>query len=880
MKEPTSEEKQQYLRENILDKNEIDANKFVEFLKEKKGEEGADISNWTMEDLKEVVKEFYQVNNVPIKENIDNFNKDLDKKEINEIEEQNKDIDVDVIKEEIKNVEVNNNIINDKTNINDKKKENSNKLDENMTKDYHNNKDEKEESIKFIIDEDSLLDFMLTEKGIKKNTEKTNDNKNIINNLPIQNKEENKANYKTNKNVTNNNNQQFNFEKNFNNNNYNLNNNYNNDIKDINSNQNYNNNSLDNDNKQFNFDKNFKNNVNDTKDNTFQFNFYKNFNNNNVENDKQQFNFDKNISNNSNLGNEKKQFNFDKNFKNNNLNTLNNNVNIINNENAKFEEHFKDNNNNPINNIPNYESNNDKYNSKNNNQKKEAEEIIEPKTENCNNSESNKISINTSKSNNDNNPNIIEDNSNLNNNNKNIDSKSDNSITNENNKNIYEEVNKQNYVDDNIKNPNLTNMIDKDDHDSEYGIIIQDLIKTKKIDNTEFSNHKDIIIKLSDPIKVDQSFFLGKSVNYLVTTSPFNYAVRRRYSDFNWLRETLINLFNTNIIPKITKKGKVTTDKHDDLFIQKRMKYLEKFINFLIKDELIKSSLILYEFLTIQKEEDFQQRKKYYDKLKISPLIDIKERQSINGELKIKITKEKEIYLENIKDNTIYNSNLFKKLNNNFKLLKDEFLIVIKRFESISDIYRQLYDVSKNYLDQNLITESYNQMDIMFKKLSESFDTLKQFINSDIREYFKFVGNNFTILNEMTQNVDLSKNNYIKISKNLISKKNDLYRKGDISKWELSQKDKYNAKQLLKDKYSACNKMLPKETNICINAKEIYGYYLNRLINEYERMRKINSGMHKKKVSFYCKEQIVICSEYTRILGDIIMSLDSCKPKL
>ena len=74
--------------------------------------------------------------------------------------------------------------------------------------------------------------------------------------------------------------------------------------------------------------------------------------------------------------------------------------------------------------------------------------------------------------------------------------------------------------------------------------------------------------------------------------------------------------------------------------------------------------------------------------------------------------------------------------------------------------------------------------------------------------------------------------------------------------------------------------MLPKETNICINAKEIYGYYLNRLIDEYERMRKINSGMHKKKVSFYCKEQIVICSEYTRILGDIIMSLDSCKPKL
>ena len=134
----------------------------------------------------------------------------------------------------------------------------------------------------------------------------------------------------------------------------------------------------------------------------------------------------------------------------------------------------------------------------------------------------------------------------------------------------------------------------------------------------------------------------------------------------------------------------------------------------------------------------------------------------------------------------------------------------------------------------------------------------------------------------MTQNVDLSKNNYIKISKNLISKKNDLYKKGDISKWELSQNDKHNARQLLKDKYSACYKMLPKETQNCINAKEIYGFYLNRLIDEYERMRQINSVMHKKKISSFCKEQIVICSEYTRILGDIIMSLDSCtnKPKL
>ena len=451
-----------------------------------------------------------------------------------------------------------------------------------------------------------------------------------------------------------------------------------------------------------------------------------------------------------------------------------------------------------------------------------------------------------------------------------------NNINKDNNNNSEYNTKNNNENENNTTSSNLTNFIDKNDHDSEYGIIIPEIIKCKKIENTEFSNHKDIVIKITDPIKVETSFFLGKSVNYLVTTSPFKYTVRRRYSDFLWLRETLINLFNTNLIPKITKKGKVTDDKHDDNLIKKRMKVLENFINFLTKDEIIKSSQIFYDFLTIQRDEDFQSKKKFYDKIKFNPMDDIRERKSLDGELKIKINKEKEIYLENIKDNSIYNSNIFKKLNNNFKLLQEEFTTVIKRFESISDVYRELYTISKNYLDQNTITETYAQMEIMFKKLSESFNTMKAFINGDIREYFKFVMNNYGNISEMVENIELTKNNYMKLSKNLISKKNDLFKKGDISKWEISSNDYINSRELIKDKVLACNKMLPKETKTCINSKEIYGFYLNRLISEFERMRQINAYFHKKKACHFCQEQIIICSNYTRILGDIIMVIDSC----
>ena len=49
------EEKLNFLREKILDKG-YDTNDFTIFLKAKKGEDGEDVSNWTMPELEQVVK--------------------------------------------------------------------------------------------------------------------------------------------------------------------------------------------------------------------------------------------------------------------------------------------------------------------------------------------------------------------------------------------------------------------------------------------------------------------------------------------------------------------------------------------------------------------------------------------------------------------------------------------------------------------------------------------------------------------------------------------------------------------------------------------------------------------------------------------------------
>jgi len=60
-----------------------------------------------------------------------------------------------------------------------------------------------------------------------------------------------------------------------------------------------------------------------------------------------------------------------------------------------------------------------------------------------------------------------------------------------------------------------------------------------------------------------------------------------------------------------------------------------------------------------------------------------------------------------------------------------------------------------------------------------------------------------------------------------------------ISKWELDSQEKANANILLQDKSSALFKIGAKDTNSCIQRRIYYGNYLNRCIEEFDRMKNL-----------------------------------------
>jgi len=251
-----------------------------------------------------------------------------------------------------------------------------------------------------------------------------------------------------------------------------------------------------------------------------------------------------------------------------------------------------------------------------------------------------------------------------------------------------------------IQNNNVNNMnynqeggVNGEDESKDiYGLTNLDIVLCSVSEKSELSKYENIQIEMTMGEKVPGTFFSKAYMTYIITTSPLNFKVRRRYSDFEWLRSNLLNFYSSNVIPPIPKKNKLGGDRFDELFLVKRMRSLEKFLISLLNDPIIKYSQLLYDFLSIEEESKFNNKKKYYSNYKLPT--NLRDFKSPNGKLDITINDEREIFYQNIKDNTELNEELLTKLNKNIKSLSFEMNTVFTRMDEISKICDELFLLS------------------------------------------------------------------------------------------------------------------------------------------------------------------------------------------
>ena len=378
----------------------------------------------------------------------------------------------------------------------------------------------------------------------------------------------------------------------------------------------------------------------------------------------------------------------------------------------------------------------------------------------------------------------------------------------------------------------------KQKENQEYGLC-------SKIEKSRLNQNGDNIkIKVSLPKNV----FNKDNDYFLVETFPLKYQVKRNANDFEWFLNYLNDEFINYVIPKISNKN--YGDKYTEEKALKKSRNFKKFLDDIILNPTLKHIKIFADFLSINSEEDFIELKKKYSSKKTSEkkddnLIKLEAIKTLSGKTKISINKEKEVYYMNIKDITKINETILQKINKSYKNLISAMQSTITQMKEISELWKLLYDKSLKYYDTSYTTESYKTMNKLMEELINCENIKISIINTNIREYFRFIKNEFHAMNDLANKVENYKDKYYKAFEKLNEDKEKMFKEQDINSWGLNEEDMKHKDIFIKNKELAFSKILPEESRNVYQIKTIYGTYLNSLIDEYERIRLLNGKKNK-----------------------------------
>ena len=361
-------------------------------------------------------------------------------------------------------------------------------------------------------------------------------------------------------------------------------------------------------------------------------------------------------------------------------------------------------------------------------------------------------------------------------------------------------------------------------------------------DHSPFEEFNKIRIIVNPPKKEYEStglkgFFI-KSIYYsfLLENIPNKKnKIKRRYTDFEWLRKTLYRLFPGNYIPPLPKKS-LNINKPEK--VDKYQKYVQYFVDGLLEDKLLKNSSIIYLFFTTEQERELISLMEKYDKVQKPRNMEYYYSREGNIMLDENILKrEKKKELLDIKVDISKNNKIFGELNVALKSLEKEMKQVCDRMTEISNLFKKLYDMSINNSEKLGICKYYSDLSLFFKEYGNNeFQQMKN-ISEELKFHLKYLNLHYTVsIDELYNTFKFQHDLYFQVAENLKQKKETLYKNMDIEKWDLNPEDRnidYNDKNLI------MKKMLPSDTKIVNDIKKYLIYYATQLNNENLRIKDV-----------------------------------------
>lgn len=370
-----------------------------------------------------------------------------------------------------------------------------------------------------------------------------------------------------------------------------------------------------------------------------------------------------------------------------------------------------------------------------------------------------------------------------------------------------------------------------------------EVINCRRLCRNLFCDYKNITIFIQNPELVDSGVFSSNYIIYEVITEPLKYIVRRRYSDFEKLREMLLKYYPGITIPPLPSK-KLGKRRFEDDYVSKRMNFLILFLQAIVDHPYLKASDIVFNFLNTKDRSVFEKKVSDLNQPKTIQYID--DMQTLTGTIKLDFNCVPEVsQITSGVKNIINDFNVSDPLKLYNKLLQEvndslkAFDINIKR-ASIS------LDAAQNKMDQlsqltskigvnKESTAIYNEGKVFLLKYKQILQSQNACIKSYFKEHLKFHRLQYeSFFKENLKDYEEILAKYNNDNNKLTIKKDKLWTQGDVNKWDLPLDLGIDKKvELMKNKEEAFQYMCSKETSQLRELRKRVGYYKNMIKEEY-----------------------------------------------
>ena len=294
-----------------------------------------------------------------------------------------------------------------------------------------------------------------------------------------------------------------------------------------------------------------------------------------------------------------------------------------------------------------------------------------------------------------------------------------------------EKINVKEVIDELLIPINLDNLIDDSDEEpdqtSPYNKY-SEIVHCKSFEESELQKNEDLKIVVKNP-KLIKTGILTSYNQYTIETKSMNFSTERKLIDFDWLYKKLTEFYPGKIIGSLPPNYIGLKGSSD-----KKIMYLNLYINSLAGSKFIRSTPIFYDFLSLPQQEFNKKKTDVYDKLKTPDTLN--NFYTMDGTLKLKLSKKRISKIENLNEEIKKRVNAIDKVFNCLNTISNNFDTLIKNLNDLSLHFKNL---KETYKFNGTISKGFELFKEFSLNWSNGFVLNRDYIRNDLKFFFQYM---------------------------------------------------------------------------------------------------------------------------------------------